>query len=67
MESAAASIAIFAIQEAIKEAPDLIADFQKLFAAGEPTASDFEALRAKWRPSYRDYVPKTDLPRTEAP
>ena len=65
MESTAATIAIFAIQEAIKEAPELIADFKKLFSGGEPSAADFEALRGKWSKSYRDYVPKTDLPTGE--
>lgn len=62
MPPQAVALALFAIQEAIKEGPELYRDIQAIFAKPEPTAQDWEALRAKvLAKSYADYVPTSAL------
>jgi hypothetical protein len=66
MSPAALSIALFIVQEAIKDAPGLIAALKAIFTTADPTAADWDALRAKvLAKSYADYVPDSAL--TAAP
>ena len=66
MPPAALSLALFIVQEGIKDAPGLIAALKAIFATADPTAADWEALRAKvMAKSYADYVPDSAL--TAAP
>lgn len=54
---------IFALEAAVQEAPALVADIQNIFASGNPTASDFAALRSKVASeSYGQFVPDSQLP-----
>jgi|GEM_PF-3744560 hypothetical protein len=51
------------VQEAIKVAPNLVADMQALFASGAPTDADFDALRAKVSAEdYATFVPASQIP-----
>ena len=63
MESEAASLAMFVIQEAIKAEPAIAAVLRDLFNKADPTPEDWAATRARIASkSYRDYVPQSDLP-----
>ncbi len=62
MPPQAISLGLFVVEEAIKDAPELAADIQELLSKPNPTHDDWEALRAKWSKSYRDYVPDSQLP-----
>ncbi len=44
---AIAPLIVDLVEELVTQAPNLISEFQKLFASGTPTSADFEALRAK--------------------
>lgn len=55
-------LGLFALEEAVKEAPELIPAIQKLFQKTEPTAQDWADLRASvGAKTYLQYVPATDL------
>lgn len=57
---------ITTFSEALRAAPQLLADIQAIFAKGEPTAEDWEALKAKVNAkTYFDYVPDSALPKPE--
>ena len=57
-------LVIFAIEEAIKEAPALVADFKALFSGAEPTAQDWADFRAHVAAeSYGSFVKNSDLPK----
>lgn len=57
-----------AFAEALRAAPQLVADIQAIFAKGEPTEADWEELKAKVNAkTYWDYVPDTALPKPEPP
>ena len=63
MSPAAIQLALLVVEEAIKQGPALVADFQALFASGEPSAADFAALRAKVAAqSYAQFVPGSAIP-----
>jgi hypothetical protein len=56
------------VEEAIKDTPGIVADLQTIFSNPNPSAADWEALRAKvLSKSYGDYVPATALPSAAAP
>lgn len=62
------SAIITAFAEALRAAPQLVADIQAIFAKGEPTEADWEALKARVSAkSYFDYVPDSSLPKPEPP
>src|ERR1039457_5381588 len=61
-------VALFAIDEAIKLEPGIAAAIRSMFAQGDPTPADWNALRAKVASkSYKDYVPSTALVDATAP
>ena len=51
-----AILALQIIEAALKLAPELVAEFKVLFASGEPTQADWEALRARVNKSYDDWM-----------
>jgi hypothetical protein len=62
MPTTAIQLAVFVIEEAIKNAPELLLDMKNLFGAGVPTAEDFAALRQKIAgESYKTFVPQSRL------
>jgi hypothetical protein len=62
MPPQALALALFLIEEGIKEEPALAADLRDLFNKTDPTAADWDALHAKVAAkTYRDYVPATAL------
>ena len=62
MPPQALSLALFIIEEGIKNYPAIKADVQKLMTKADPTPEDWHELRAKVsEKSYRDYVPTTTL------
>lgn len=66
--SALASAILTALQELIKLSPGLIVDIQAIFAKGEPTAEDWQALKDKVNAkTYWDYVKDSDLPKPAPP
>jgi len=61
-------LGLFVLEEAIKQTPALISEFQALFASGQPTAQDFAALRAKVAgESYASLVPSSAIPANVVP
>lgn len=61
------ALAIFGLQELIKQAPGLWSAFAELFSKSNPTDADWDALRLKiLSKSYKDYVPTTQLPDSES-
>lgn len=63
MNEEAVALALFVLQEAIKQAPGLVNEFQGLFNGNPPTDEEWTALRTKiLSKSYKDYVPTTALP-----
>lgn len=66
MNPTLASAIITAFSELLRLAPQLAADVQAILAKSEPTAEDWDALKAKVNAkSYFDYVPASDLPKSE--
>ena len=62
MSPATIALIISLVEEVIKIAPEAYRDFQTIFSNPNPTAADWEALRAKaLAKGYADYVPQTDL------
>jgi hypothetical protein len=62
MNPALVTLIIFVLEEVIKLSPALVAEFQKLFSNGVPTADQWAALRtAVASKSYADYVPASAL------
>ncbi|MEI6075552.1 MAG: hypothetical protein WCS94_08270 [Verrucomicrobiota bacterium] len=62
MSPATIALIISLVEEVVKIAPQSYADFQAIFNNPNPTAADWEALRAKaLAKGYSDYVPQTDL------
>lgn len=56
------SLILFGVQELVKRAPALATEFQALFASGNPTAEQWDALRARVAAkSYEELVPNTFL------
>jgi hypothetical protein len=65
MSPAILQLVIFGIEEAVTQAPGLIAELQQIFANGAPTAADFAALRVKVASeSYGQFVPGSSIPPT---
>ena len=63
MTPAWVQILLFAVQQALKEVPGLVAEFEALFSKDEITDADWEALRARVNSlDYHKLVPNTDLP-----
>ena len=63
MPPQAIALGIEVIEEAIKDAPALYAEFQKIFAKPNPVPADWMALKQTvLTESYRDFVPQTALP-----
>lgn len=57
MNPQAIALALFILEQAIKEGPGLAADLAALFGKPDPTAEDWADLRAKiLAKSYDDYV-----------
>jgi hypothetical protein len=57
MNPQAIALALFIIEEAIKEGPGLAADLAALFGKPDPTAEDWAALRARIAgKTYENYV-----------
>jgi hypothetical protein len=55
-------LALFAIEEGIKLEPGIAAAIRSMFAQGDPTPADWNALRAKVAAKkYSDYVPASAL------
>lgn len=50
------ALIITIIETAIKLAPGLVNDLRTLFAKGDPTAEDWDKLRATVSKTYDDYV-----------
>jgi hypothetical protein len=66
MDPATLSLVVGLVQVAIQQTPGLISDFQKLFASGNPTQADFEALKASIAAeTYGSFVPASALPASE--
>jgi hypothetical protein len=64
----AVQLAIFAIEEAIKEEPAIAAALKDIFTKADPTAADWAALRARIAAKdYADYVPDSALSAAPAP
>ncbi len=58
----AISLAVFIIQEAVKNEPAIADAIRSLFNKADPTPDDWAALRAKVQgKSYADYVPDSAL------
>lgn len=47
MGPAAIQLGVFGVQELLKHAPELIAEFQELFKSGAPTSDQWAALHAR--------------------
>ncbi len=63
MSPALLQIILFAVQTALKEAPQLAAEFQALFAKSDITDADWDALRARVNSlDYAKLVPDSELP-----
>lgn len=68
MSPALIAAIIALIQEAITLEPQIAAELSAIFALGNPSPADWEALRAKvLAKSYTDYVPATMLPPSAVP
>lgn len=66
MTPATIALIMSLVEEAITQAPALVADLQALFAKGAPTAADFDALRASiTAETYGQFVPASSLPAAE--
>jgi hypothetical protein len=64
MPPAATSLALFIIEEAIKEEPAIAAAIQNLLEKPDPGPEDWAELRARvLTKSYADYVPQSALPK----
>lgn len=62
-QPSALQLALFVIEEAIKEEPVIATAIQKLFEKGVPPPEAWNALRSNVADkNYRDYVPDSDLP-----
>ncbi|MGH8023185.1 MAG: hypothetical protein ACRED1_06370 [Limisphaerales bacterium] len=62
MSPALISLIISLVEEAITEAPQIVADLESIFALPNPSPADWEALRQKvLAKSYADYVPASAL------
>jgi len=64
MPPQAVSLALFLLEEGIKQSPAIYAEIRKLCTKENPTPEDWSELRAKVSEhSYRDYVPATAIPK----
>lgn len=62
MSQALLAIIVSLVEEAVKLAPSIVADFQAIFSKPNPTPADWAALRASiLEKSYEDFVPDTGL------
>lgn len=51
------------VEEAVKAAPGIVADFQAIFSKPNPTPDDWQALKTSiLSKSYKDFVPDSALP-----
>ena len=63
MSQALLAIIVSLVEEAVKLAPSIVADFQAIFNKPNPTPADWSALRASiLAKNYEDFVPDTALP-----
>jgi len=68
MPPQAIQLGLFVLEEAIKNEPAIAAAIRNLFAKGDPTPEDWQALRLMVAlKTYRDYVPATALPADTTP
>jgi hypothetical protein len=62
MDPATLTLALACLQAALKETPVLVDDIRQLFAKGDPTAAQWEALRARVMANdYKTLVPNSRL------
>jgi len=62
MSPATIALIISLVQEAIKDAPHLIADFKAIFSKADPTPADWMALRERvLATSFESLAPNTPL------
>lgn len=51
------------VEEAIKDTPELVVEFKKIFGTTDPVSADWNALKVKvLAESYEQYVPNTAIP-----
>jgi hypothetical protein len=63
MNRATIAFIIGLVEEAAKEAPQVISDLQSIFSKPDATPADWLALREKvLSKSYKDFVPDSKLP-----
>lgn len=68
MNPVIAQAIITAFAELLRAAPQLVVDVQNILDKAEPTAADWDELKARISSkSYFDYVPQSDLPRPIPP
>jgi hypothetical protein len=64
MPPQAISLALFLVEEGIKQSPAIYAEIRKLCTKESPTPDDWAELRAKVTVhGYRDFVPMTAIPK----
>lgn len=62
MNPSTIGLVVSLLEEAIKEEPAIVAEFQSIFSKPNPTPDDWAALRAKvLAKNYADYVPASAL------
>jgi hypothetical protein len=62
MNPAMLAIVVSLVEEAIKQEPAIVAEFQNIFSKPNPTPEDWQALRVKvLAKSYGDYVPDSAI------
>lgn len=63
MSPALLATIISLVEQAIKDAPGILAEFQGIFNKPNPTPEDWQAMRvAILAKSYKDFVPDSALP-----
>lgn len=68
MNPTIANAIITAFAELLRVVPQLVVDVQNILDKAEPTAADWDALKARVQEkSYWDYVTSSDLPKPEPP
>jgi hypothetical protein len=52
------------VQEAVKDTPELVIEFRKIFNVTNPATTDWQALKDKVASeSYEQYVPASQIPK----
>lgn len=68
MTSQQNALVIALVEEAVKDTPALITEFQTIFSVANPSPADWTALRTKVASeSYEQYVPGTSIPPVTTP